>query len=722
MSDPIAQALVFLAGRDPDLARDLNGIGYNAFDGMFGHALADKVTAGIPLTEKERAASLNMLRKYRRQLDEAGITLPDKAEAIPLPRPSVKVQGGRVMVFFGGKPSDETRTALKMIPGWRWHPEINGTPWSVPLSALDAIKKLLGDGADYDLPEMIEVTPETPAQPQQIETQVTGNADVTLSVHEGSVLVHFGRGGNFQDNLAKVKALEERRWNPELPGKPWVVPGRLAMDMVSLFPQAAQTPEFKTLVQTQTELSNMSRKSSSDFDVPGLRLPLLPFQRAGVEFLEKSNHRAIIADEMGLGKTVQYLAPLQLHPELRPVLIIVPASLKLNTLREINKFLSTKDKVHLINGGKPYSLRGVDVAVINYDVLAKWQDALIAWGPALVIADEAHYAKNRKRQRAKALIEIAKKIDRVILATGTPVTNRPEELFPLLNMVDPKAWPNFYRYAVEYCGAYKDRFGFHTEGATNLGKLHEKIKPYVVRRIKSEVLKELPPKRRATLVMNFDDAQRAEYDSYIEEALSSVRQAEQLAWFEKAKQAAALGKIKDVIDWIENFLDTGKKLVVFATHHMIIDRLMDAFKDQAVRLDGRDSNDPIKDKKGNIIGPSPRQRAVDRFQNDDKVTLFVGNIKAAGVGLTLTAASDVAFVEFAWTPGDHVQAEDRCHRIGQHDSVTCWYLVASETVDEDIVTLLESKRQVIETIHDGTVGDQDFSMLGQLIEKYRETK
>lgn len=167
-------------------------------------------------------------------------------------------------------------------------------------------------------------------------------------------------------------------------------------------------------------------------------------------------------------------------------------------------------------------------------------------------------------------------------------------------------------------------------------------------------------------------------------------------------QAAAVrGKMKQAIDWITDFIESGQKLIVFATHTFVVDQLMETFKGQAVKVTGDD-------------GQNARQQAVDRFQNDEDVRLFVGNIKAAGVGLTLTAASDVAFLELAWTPGDHDQAEDRAHRIGQTGNVTAWYLLAENTIDEKIIRLLEGKRQIVDKVTDGAEGTLRFNILNEL--------
>ena len=199
-----------------------------------------------------------------------------------------------------------------------------------------------------------------------------------------------------------------------------------------------------------------------------------------------------------------------------------------------------------------------------------------------------------------------------------------------------------------------------------------------------------------------DRKSRTIYNAAIAEASKSIATsdvlgAEQLVLIEKAKQAAAQGKMKSAIEWVQNFVDGDKKLIVFATHKFVVDALMDEFGDVAVKITGD-------------VSTADRQVAVDKFQNDDGIKLFVGNIKAAGVGLTLTAASDVLFLEFAWTPGDMEQAEDRAHRIGQANSVTAWYMVSESTIDETIVDLLEDKRTVIDQAIDGRKGELSFSI------------
>lgn len=526
---------------------------------------------------------------------------------------------------------------------------------------------------------------------------------VTVCLDGDNILISFPYDPKLVD---QVKSLPDRKWNKT--DKVWIAPIRLISEVLDIFPDAEISNEVMELLERQKQLIEMSNLASSEFDIQGLGGELLPFQRAGVEFVEVARGRAIIADQMGLGKTIQALAYLQLHPGLRPAIIVVPASLKTNWQREARKWLSDAKRIVILSGTKPHdlSLTPADIYIVNWDILTYWVDALLAIDPAILIADEAHYAKNSKAKRSKACKKLAGRIEKTLLLTGTPITNRPVELFPLLQMVDSAAWPRFWPFAQRYCDAYNDGWGWNFNGASNLDELHEKIKPYVVRRIKSQVLTELPAKRRVAVPIPMEETRRKEYEFALEETVEILKRAEHisthhLARIEQLKQLTAGGKLAYAVDWIADFLETGEKLVVFATHKFVIAELMAKFKDRAVKLTGDDDQ-------------KARQEAVDRFQNDANVRLFVGNIQAAGVGITLTAANDVAFIEFAWTPGEHDQAEDRTHRIGQTGSVTAWYLVAENTIDEDIVSLLEDKRRVVDTVTDGAPGDLRFGMLSEL--------
>ncbi len=447
--------------------------------------------------------------------------------------------------------------------------------------------------------------------------------------------------------------------------------------------------------------------------IPGFRGELFPFQRDGVKFLERKDGSALIADEMGLGKTIQALAYLQLHPELRPAVVVVPASLKRNWEREANRFM-TEPGVQVLSGTKTGKITG-KIVVINYDILADWVDALLQIHPRIMITDECHYYKNSSAQRTKAVKRLGKFIPKIIALSGTPIVNRPVEVYNALKLIDSTVVPNFFTYAQRYCGARHNGFGWDFNGATNTQELHEKlINTVMIRRMKADVLKDLPDKTRSFIPMELNN--QREYNqaesNFIEfirnrkgnQAALKASNAQALVEIETLKQLAVQGKLPQAIDWMSNFLEVDGKLVVFAVHKFVVDVLMEQFKDIAVKVDGSVPNEQ-------------RSINVERFQNDPKIRLFVGNVQAAGVGLTLTAASNVAFLELPWTPGELSQAEDRCHRIGQKDAVNVHYLLAEGTIEEKIARLIDKKRKVLDSVLDGKETEQE-SLLTEIMNEY----
>jgi len=469
---------------------------------------------------------------------------------------------------------------------------------------------------------------------------------------------------------------------------------------------------------------------------------LYPFQKGGVRWFEKNNGVGLLGDEMGLGKTIQALAYLDVHPELRPVLIACPASVKLNWQNEIKKW--TGQEAFVMSGTKGHILPDYPFYIINYDILSgrakktlddngkpikkrfsepepdTWTYFLEKVGLRVFIGDEVQYISNNKAIRTKHFIHIKRTVkpDSFIGLSGTPIRNRPAEFFTILNLLDNKTFPNRWKYLHAYCDPKHNGFGMTFLGATNIDKLHELIQPLMLRRLKADVLPELPPKRKLIVPMELDKAELASYRGADKEFLDWLRGhlragIEGQQQLEKLKQLAYIAKRNAVIQWIKDYLATGEKLVVFTYHVKALQDLVQIFKKEAVYLDGS-------------VSGSKRQIAVDRFQNDDKVRLFIGQVVAAGIGITLTAAPAVAFVEFPWTSGDVEQASDRIHRIGQEaDSVTAYFLAASDTVEEHIMDLLQGKYENVKDILDGEKGADLFdgqrdNLLGGLLKTYRK--
>lgn len=511
-----------------------------------------------------------------------------------------------------------------------------------------------------------------------------------------------------QEDLDRVRKLPDRKWHSE--GRYWTAP--LSIDAVEMlkewrFELDPRLEEYLVRIKVNVD-------QFTEIDIPGLKHPLYPFQKKGVAFIEAKQGRALIADEMGLGKTMQALAWLQLHPELRPVVIVVPASLKLNWAREAKKWMDYPTIQILSGTNTDIALFG-ELVIINYDILHAWIVKLQELRPMVLITDECHYFKNNKAKRTKAIKRLGKVIPHVLALSGTPIVNRPIEIFNAIKLIDSTVVPSRWEYGKRYCGLRHNGFGWDFTGATHTDELHEKlINTIMIRRKKADVLPELPDKIRSYVPMELDNEKeyRMAENNFVQfvqmqkgrEAAQRVSNAEALAEIEGLKQLAVKGKLNQAIEWISDFLNVNGKLVVFAVHKFVIAALMEEFGNKAVKVDG------------SVTGVN-RQKAVDIFQTDSKIRLFVGNIKAAGIGITLTAASNVVFLELPWTPGEVTQAEDRTHRIGQENSVNIHYLLAADTIEEKIAQMLDRKRKVLDSVLDGKMTETE-SLLSELIKEY----
>ncbi len=411
----------------------------------------------------------------------------------------------------------------------------------------------------------------------------------------------------------------------------------------------------------------------------------LPYQVAGIQFA-RGKSACLIGDEMGLGKTIQAIGWLNCRPEIETALIVCPATLKTNWARELDAWLISPC---------------VDVTIINYDQLHKLDMSRIY---DVAILDEGHYIKNHKAKRSRLCRAIQAR-NRIIL-TGTPILNKPIELWHLLHWLRPEVWPmsSFMKYALRYCGAHQrrvnrsGRFVWFMDGATNLDELRAMLSGLMIRRLKSEVLKELPDKRRQIIEIPVNGMAGGLLDE-LREATNRIRGIEEtyaaevqrmegalsVAWKDMAELRHELGlaKLPAAIELIHDAVESSGKVVVFAHHRDVIEGLSNALVDYKPAV---------------IHGGTPvcaRQKMVDAFQNDHETKVFIGQTMAAGVGITLTAASHVIFVELDWTPGVMSQAEDRCHRIGQKNSVLVQHLAFENSLDVNIAKALIRKQSII---------------------------
>ena len=453
--------------------------------------------------------------------------------------------------------------------------------------------------------------------------------------------------------------------------------------------------------------------------ISGLKGTPRTYQYEGVVFFEFNNGRALLADEMGLGKTLQVLAWFQLHRDRTPMLIVTPAFLKLNWEAEANLWLPDP-KVEILSGSKPWMPKG-EILIINYDVLHNWIPVLDKLNIQIMVTDECHYYKNSKAKRTKAVKQMAKHIPYFLALSGTPIVNKPIEGYNVFNLVNPSLFPKFMDYAREFCGAQYTRFGWDFNGATNTKRLHKRLTDTIMlRRLKKDVLKELPDKAYSFVPLELDN--RNEYNfardnviSYIKEKAGDecalrASMAEVLVQYEILKKLAVEGIMKDAIAWIYDFLESGKKLIIFANHHSIIEALYHEFS----YIDG---NHKIADRVVKVDGSvsmKKRHQLVNTFQNNPDCRLFIGNIKAAGVGINLTAAADVLVLELPWTPGELNQAIDRAHRMGQLNRVMIYYLYAVNSIMASMFKMIDVKKKTSDAVLDG-VDTEHTSLLYELI-------
>ncbi len=419
---------------------------------------------------------------------------------------------------------------------------------------------------------------------------------------------------------------------------------------------------------------------------------LAPFQWVAVRYALEQR-RTFLSDEQGLGKTVEALAALEAD-EAFPAIVICPASMKLTWSREAARWLPHRSQA-VLSGRDGGPLAQADITILNYEIVQARLAALVASGPRALVADESHYCKNPQAKRTKAVRRLADTVpkDGLRLAlTGTPVMNHADELIAQLRVIG--------RLSEFGSGA---SFSRQFEGELSEERLHWHLRRHCfVRRLKSEVLPQLPAKRQVVVPVslgNWEEYRLAEDDviewlrqqpldlKELDAKIAATLRAERLAQLTTLQRLAARGKLAAALTWIHDFLASGEPLVVFARHREVQEAVLERFS-WAAHILGDDS-------------VSARQAAVDAFQRPDGPQLIVCATRAAAQGITLTRASNVCFLELEWTPAIHDQAEDRCHRIGQRDAVTAWYLLAADTIDETMARLIQRKREVIDAVTDG---------------------
>jgi len=422
--------------------------------------------------------------------------------------------------------------------------------------------------------------------------------------------------------------------------------------------------------------------------------PPLSHQKEAVQKLVE-NKKFILADDMGLGKTTSTIIA-ALEAGAKKVLIICPATLKINWKREIENYT---DRSVYIAEGKNFSTEH-DFVIINYDIIKNFHDPkkkdesqILTSNFDLVIIDEAHYIKNAQAQRTKLINDIVKNVDRLWLLTGTPMTSRPIDYYNLLSLIDSPVAKNWMAYVIRYCQGYQFKVGprkvWNVMGASNLEELRDRTAGLTLRRLKEDVL-DLPDKIITPVYLRlkskeYEDVMGEYYNWYEKNPEESKSLTVQFTKLTKVRQIIADEKITQTIELAENIIEQGKKVIIFCNFTDSLNKICEHFGKAAVKVDGS-------------MSKPERQNSVDGFQYNEKIRVFVGNIKAAGVGLTLTAAEAVIMNDLSFLPSDHAQAEDRAYRYGQKNNVLVYYPIFENTIEGVIYDILANKKQVISTV------------------------
>jgi len=429
------------------------------------------------------------------------------------------------------------------------------------------------------------------------------------------------------------------------------------------------------------------------------------YQRIGIKQLHrKFDGRAIVADEQGLGKTMQILWYARKYLRPSPVVVICPAHAKEIWRREAAKHVGIRAEI--LSSEKPPRHQPQNrkrLFVINYDILIYWLDWLLELNPTLVVADEAHYLKSMTALRTKAWIRLCQDAPHVIVATGTPIINDHADLFPLLHVLDPKRFPALMPFSMKYCRPYMYRGRWQHKGAKNHKKLNRILrKRYMIRRLKKNVMDDLPDKIISVVPLVLNTKQRKEYDEAERDlvrwlyktspqAAKRARRNERLAKFHYLSRLAVELTISARKRWLEDFHEeSAGKIIVFGWHKSVLKDLHETFP-KSVLITG---DTPIK----------KRQQRTDKFNRDKTTINLFGNLQAAGTAWSCTSSSTVAFFETGWTAADHNQAIDRVHGIGRGikgQKVLIYWHVAQDTIEEDKCKILQKKQRIADSTLDG---------------------
>lgn len=460
--------------------------------------------------------------------------------------------------------------------------------------------------------------------------------------------------------------------------KAWAFSLAVLPEVILAFPEA----EIDDQVQKDFEAIKQVISEVPESTELKVDIPLFPYQKKGAEFAIQKM-KALIADEPGLGKSVQALA-VAAHLELKKVLIVCPASLKSNWQNEVFKWL--KEPATIIEKDPDFSKK---FSIINYERLQKHFDSIMSVKWDLLICDEAHYIKNFKAIRTQLVKKLALNTERVICLTGTPLMNRPVELAPVIESLGymKVLFGSRWAFLNRYCGASYGGFGWDFRGSSNEEELARYLKNFMIRRLKKEVLPELPEK--LVEYMYIDMADIAKYRALEADVMERLKEvtakgiqgyAESLAILQELRMEVAEQKHHLLPEMLQEYLENKQKVIVFTVHRKVTESLNQQYHSNSVMMHGQ-----TKD----------RQLVVDKFRTDPKCNFMFATMKTAGVGFNINECDNVIFLELAWTPTDHKQAEDRVHRIGKENKVHIKYLILKGSIDEYMLEKLLHKSELI---------------------------
>ena len=507
----------------------------------------------------------------------------------------------------------------------------------------------------------------------------------------------------------------------------------------------------KYLIDYTEESKNLPKLNSMP---KNLYSKLYRFQKQGIAFGIGKYARLLIADEMGVGKTVQAIGLSSYYISEWPVLVICPSSLKFAWRDEVTSWLEEilqPKEVQIIKKTKDEFKENKKYYIISYDLSVRMIDKIIKQNFQFIIADEAHYLKNRQAKRTTLLTPILQKAKRVVLLTGTPIMARPMEIYPLLHILRPDHFKSFIEFGARYCDPKKS-FGLFTDysGSSNTKELNAILNKFImIRRLKKDVLSELPPKKRQKIEISTDkkiirilkglmEKSSAKFEKLLgtqldfetlginvedlkgdNEKNTTVENSDQkdnsketesiVNKFNKAYMLTGQSKLPGICDYVNYLIDNSCKFLIFAHHMEILDAIEQVVKEgkvQYIRIDGK-------------VKVEHRENLVHEFQNNDDCLVAILSITACATGLTLTKASTVVFAELHFTPSIMIQAEDRVHRIGQEGNcVNIHYLFGDNTLDVLLFRKLNEKQNIVTTTLDNDKKDLDVTKIKEQVGEF----